>query len=99
MLISIQNICDRASANPAQRKFVEDEQILEGGQIVKCGKKYQKIYKWRCEFYDWRENSYEINGKVLKDGKIKNCVFSCKAGLGKKCIHIIATLPYCYRQV
>ena len=45
MLISIQNICDRASANPAQRKFVEDEQILEGGQIVKCGKKYQKIYK------------------------------------------------------
>ena len=46
-----------------------------------------------------REKLHEINGEVLKDAKIKNCVCSCKAGLGEKCKHSIATLLYCYRQV
>ena len=45
------SIYDWVDANPAQRKFVEGDKILETGHIVKCGKKYRKKYKRRYEFY------------------------------------------------
>ena len=38
MLISMQSIYDWAGVNPAQRKFVEGEQFLDAGRIMKCAK-------------------------------------------------------------
>ena len=42
MLISMQNICVWAGANPAQRKFVEWDKILKAGYFVKYGINVEK---------------------------------------------------------
>lgn len=88
----------------SQRKFVEDERVFQAGHIIKCGKNIQNSNSDVISFTalclqtsSLKENPHEINGKVTS-GKILFCTCSCKAGLGEKCKHIIATLLYCYQK-
>ena len=78
MLISMQNICDSAGINSAQRKFVEGTKILEAEHNVKCGMNVEKCisdvsFTAVClQTSQLREKSHEINTKIFKNGKIKN---------------------------
>ena len=100
----MQNIYDWAGANSPQRKIVEGKRILEAGHIVKCRINVETSTSGIVsstaadrQTSQLREKPHEMNRKVIMDGKIKNCVPSCKPGLGEKYKHIIATLLYCYR--
>ncbi|KAK0178534.1 hypothetical protein PV327_007415 [Microctonus hyperodae] len=103
-MISIKEICTWAGTKPDNRNFVEGERLLQAGHILKCGKCSVKcdrgavsIIAYCLQTSHLKENPHKIDGHVSLSGKIKTMICTCKAGLGEKCKHIIATLIYCTR--
>ncbi|XP_066601766.1 uncharacterized protein [Prorops nasuta] len=45
-----------------------------------------------------KEKPHEIKAKISKSGKIITVSCTCKAGLGERCKHAVATLLFCYRK-
>lgn len=76
MLINLENICDWAGTNPAQRNFVEGERVLAANHILKCGLSYEDASSDEISFTALclqtsciRGPPHEINGKLQKTEK------------------------------
>lgn len=104
-MITMKNICDYAGTNPGQRKFIEGERVYQAKFIIKCGKNvvskdsdttsFTAVCLQTTAIKD--KNPHEINGEISTNGDIVKCSCTCKAGLGEKCKHIIASLLYIYQ--
>lgn len=104
MRVMIQEICRFASATPTSRNFIAGENIIDRGHLLNCGKVSNsndsdvvQILAFCLQTTSLREEPHEINGQILKDGKIIGMECSCKAGLGNTCKHIVAVLLFCNR--
>lgn len=105
MFINISEICEWAGTNPSQRNFREDENILRAGHLISCGKHENrtresesvKLTAYCLQMSQLRASPHEIIGEISEAGKIISISCSCKAGLGGKCKHVLATLLYCHR--
>lgn len=104
-MISISEICEWAGTNPSQRNFREGENILKAGHLISCGKHENqtlesnsvKLTAHCLQMSQLRASPHEITGEISAIGKIISISCSCKAGLGEKCKHVLATLLYCHR--
>lgn len=105
-MLTISAICDWAGTNPRQRNFIEGERLLKAGHIFKCGRNSDENDSGVTSFTSYclqtsklRDHPHQIDGKISMNGEILCVVCSCKAGLGEKCKHILATLLYCNRYI
>ncbi|KYM94638.1 hypothetical protein ALC62_14725 [Cyphomyrmex costatus] len=104
-MFSINEICEWAGTNPSQRNFREGENILRAGHLISCGKHENqtcesesvKLTAYCLQTSQLRASPHEITAEISEAGKIISISCSCKAGLGEKCKHVLATLLYCHR--
>lgn len=105
MFINISEICEWAGTSPSQRNFREGENILRAGHLISCGKHENesrensliKLTAYCLQTSQLKASPHEITGEISETGKIIFISCSCKAGLGAKCKHVLATLLYCHR--
>lgn len=106
MLLKIEEIVAWTGTNPSRRNYVEGNRVLEANHIIKILKNAEKldgetvsIICLCLQTTHMRDSPHEVFGDFKKSGEIISMKCSCKAGLGEKCKHIIATLLYCSRYV
>lgn len=104
MLLEVADIYSWAETSASHRNFIEGNRVLEANHVIKIGKTVESV-TGDCVYIialclqtsHLKESPHEIKGKLCKNGKILSMTCSCKAGLGEKCKHILATLLYCSR--
>lgn len=75
MRISIQEICNYVGTTPHSKNFTGDENIINQGHLLNCGKVSEeknssKIIAFCLQSSSIRDDPHEINGDIMKDGRI-----------------------------
>lgn len=102
-MLTLHNICTWAGTNTAQRNYIEGNKIVNAGHLIFCGKKAGRpdesvhILAKCMALSKMRGVPHQILGEISTIGDVMSMECSCKAGLGEKCKHILATLLHCSR--
>ena len=97
MKLTIAEICRFTASTPSCRNFVEGERVLHAGHVIFCGKEAEnetstKVIAFCMQTSSLKDKPHEIRGEITLQGIVKDAVCSCKAGLGKKCKHVVVVL-------
>jgi len=104
MLLTLSEIITWVGNNENQKNIRDAERILSVGHLIQCGINAEKsndreiyITALCIQTSHMKEKPHEVSAIISNSGKINSVICTCKAGLGQKCKHSVATLFYCYR--
>lgn len=107
-MISLKNVTDYAGENFNANKYQEGHRIYRGdndgrGNIFECGLKespddnLNKVKSLCLKTSHLKDEFYEIDGDIKKDGTVVFFKCTCPAGDSGQCKHIIGTLFLCLK--
>lgn len=105
MKLTLSSICEYGKCTIGSRNLTLGEQLLNSNYLLLCGRINTHLTDTTnydilayCKQYSYPDGKpHKICGKIFGNGSIQSFQCSCKAGLGEKCKHIIATLLFCNR--